>query len=275
MPNKANIIPVIPDEWIAEEAPWSEDLMGRFRDGLKWLHGAIAGLDTSEILQKGTVDSNPVDGGSTSTFTDSNPTDFTSFTDWGHLYVPGLFKGLYIEMVDGAAAGDKFRITEHDLGTGRTDTTESNFTVDGLMLAAGVLAGDEYRVMGHAHNTVFSEALDLTNVDQSLFIASGEKILFNTGSCPTGFTRVTTYDDRLMKISTGAPGIGGGSTTHTHSPALSGNIKPGGFEHFMAGPVAGTIFSDSTGQHNHPATGASGAGNNERLEQGIFICQKT
>lgn len=81
MPNDANIIPAIPDEWIGEEAPWSEELMGRFRDGLKWLHGAIAGLDTSELLQKGTVDSNPVDGGSTSTFTDSNPTDFTAFSN--------------------------------------------------------------------------------------------------------------------------------------------------------------------------------------------------
>lgn len=275
MPNTAIIIPEIPTEWIAEEAPWSEDLLGRFRDGLKWLHGAIAGDATSSLLQEGTVDSNPVDGASTSTFTDTDPTSFTAFSNWGHLYVPDLFRGLYLEMVNGTAAGDRFRITDHNLGTGPADTGESNFTVDGLMLAAGVLAGDEYKIIGHAHNGVFDEQLDFSSVDQSLFISSGDKILFIGVSCPTGFTRITTYDDRLLKVSTGAAGIAGGATTHTHSGATTGNMVAGGFARFMEGPVAGAPFTDNQGSHTHTSLGTSGAANSERLEQGIFICQKT
>lgn len=271
MPNNATIIPEIPISWISEEAPWSEELLGRFRDGLKWLHGSIAGLETSSLLQKGTVDANPVDGGSTSTFTDSNPTDFTAFSNWGHLYVPDLFEGLYIEIVDGAAAGDKFRITEHDLGTGPTDTAESNFTVDGLMLAAGVLAGDQYRIMGHAHNNFGSEQATI-NETLGEFVKSGDVLLIN-GFCPTGYTRLTSYDNRALKNSNTSPaGTNGGVSTHTHTSGNSGDVQAGATD--LSTGIFGGDYKDTLGGHNHIVSGISASGNNDYLRREIRLCTK-
>lgn len=272
MPETAIIIPVIPDEMIQEESPWGEALLGRFRDGLYHLHAALAGLDTSTRLQRGTIDSLPLEDTANSTFTDSNPTSFAAFGEFGHVYTPDLFVGLSIEMTSGAASGTRYRIVGHDLGSSPTDTGESNFEVVGLMDADGVLGGDTYEVIGHAHNTFDSEEISVSN-DPDDFIQTGDHIFFQ-GSCPSGYTRVTTYDDKLLKVSTGSVGTNGGTTTHTHVQANTGTMQSGPLRFSCTSDIANGWLDDVNGQHVHVSIGSSTSGPNNRLEKGMLICTK-
>jgi len=82
-------------------------------------------------------------------------------------------------------------------------------------------------------------------IGRGVMLPTGDKLIavFNT-TCPTGWTRVTAWDDKFIRGAATYGGTGGSSGTHTHS--YSGVIA-----HTHG---AGTLNLGSDGSHDHSYT---------------------
>src|SRR3990170_1853164 len=91
-------------------------------------------------------------------------------------------------------------------------------------------------------------------IGSGVALPTGDKmvVVFNV-SCPTGWTRVTAWDDKFIRGASSYGGTGGSSGTHTHS--YSGVIA-----HSHG---AGTLATASAGTHTHSYNQLSGAGAGE------------
>jgi hypothetical protein len=122
-----------------------------------------------------------------------------------------------------------------------------------LPLAGGVMTGD---ITLDADPDAALKAATKQYVDAGT-LPSGTRMIFDQDSAPTGWTRdISTVDDKVIRIVTGARADGGTWTQpdHTHTNPTSA----GGGSHTHAGPN----HNHSGPNHNHtnPSTGPSASG---------------
>ena len=116
------------------------------------------------------------------------------------------------------------------------------------------------------------------------FFSSGTRLLFQQATAPTGWTRITTFDDAALRIVSGAVGSGGSVAFSTAfaSQAVSGSVgnttlstsqipshthggvvrTTGGTAQLTAGKAAGLSFGSTDaegggGSHTHSFTGTA------------------
>ena len=114
-------------------------------------------------------------------------------------------------------------------------------------------------------------------------VPEGSIILWDrSNQCPQGFVRVTDYDGRFL-VSGAAPGVVGGSNTHSHgagtftAPSHRHSLEP--WDHTV-GPVddnsGGTDFNSRTGPAGEGVmSGASGESDSRPEFTTILLCRRT
>lgn len=105
--------------------------------------------------------------------------------------------------------------------------------------------------------------------DSNRLVPSGAIILWNNSTCPAGYTRLSTYDNKFL-VASNAAGSTGGSNTHTHSagsyigPSHTHSVPYSGWGSYTTNGSPGQLVLWSTtalgaAQQNN-TTGSGGAG---------------
>lgn len=89
----------------------------------------------------------------------------------------------------------------------------------------------------------------------------GKMIAVFNVACPSGWTRVSAWDDKFIRGATTYGGTGGSSGTHTHE--YSGII-----EHTHG---AGTLVTAAAGTHTHSYSRLSGSANGTTTSPSAFV----
>jgi hypothetical protein len=184
-----------------------------------------------------------------------------------------------------------------DLAVADGGTGASSITANSVILGNGssALSGNLI-APGTSGNVLTSNGTTWTSAATSGF-DSGTVILFYQAAAPTGWTKVTTQDNKALRVVSGTGGVSGGTTafssvftnqtvstsvsisgttgattlstsqipSHNHSTptGLTGNLGSGGFGY--ASPDSGQTTSDTSGStggggsHDHSFSG-SGSG---------------
>ena len=126
----------------------------------------------------------------------------------------------------------------------------------------------------------------------ALVLPAGAVLIWDqSNTCPTGFTRVGTYDGRFLQGNSVAGGTGGASThahgiTHTHTmanhthtgstgfpgaPAVGGGGIAASFDHDHASFTTGGPSANTT---DGPSTGTSGSASSLPPYRDVLLCRK-
>ena len=183
--------------------------------------------------------------------------------------------------------------TDHDYATGNHSKLEL-VDLDG---ATPTIAAGQVGIWQEAGvlmtRTGAGDAVTLASVLSGEGIPSGTKMLFAQASAPTGWTQVTTWNDKVLRVVSGTGAVAGGSWTisgvtvdghvltsdeiaahthsagtlavdsggaHTHTTAVQSNDDGGantGVDPSSSNDPLGSIATSSSGAHGHTLSGAS------------------
>ena len=98
--------------------------------------------------------------------------------------------------------------------------------------------------------------------DANRLMPSGAIILWDGTACPSGYSRLASYDDRFL-VGSATAGIGGGSNTHTHgagsytTPNHTHSVPNAGWPWAEGSPPVstGTLVTFSQSGHDQHSTG--------------------
>jgi len=178
------------------------------------------------------------------------------------------FNSYEILMTSGTASGNKYTIT---------DTTESNnrIHVAENLYSEGVRDGDTFRIMGHRHNGQVGRDVLVDNLIgfEGGAWPQGAVMVQVSGSCPTGWTDVSsTYNNRFLGPRNGAVQTGG-SGSHIHNLNDSGGVAAG--TQNMSTSAAGMYdWQLPTSDHVHSGSTLAPA-SPEPEYRTIKLCRKT
>ena len=131
----------------------------------------------------------------------------------------------------------------------------------------------------------------ITDDDNSL-VPTGAIILWNSATCPSGYTRLSAYDGKFL-VGSATPGSPGGSNAHTHSagtytgPSHTHSVPYSGWGAYTTNGQAGQLVLWSTtslgaAQGNNtsgpggdgPVTGTSASADSRPEFMTLLLCQK-
>lgn len=127
-------------------------------------------------------------------------------------------------------------------GTGRATLTANN-----VLLGNGTSAVN-FVAPGTAGNILQSDGTTWTSAPAPAFFASGTRLLFQQTSAPTGWTKVTTFNDVALRVVSGAASSGGSVAFSTAfaSRAVTGSVG------------ATTLSTSEIPSHTHTAGTTAG-----------------
>lgn len=131
--------------------------------------------------------------------------------------------------------------------------------------------------------------------DENSLVPTGAIILWNGGTCPAGYTRLSAYDGKFL-VGSATPGTIGGSNSHTHSPgsytgpshthtvpanqnvwgAVGGSGQPGLIAYDSAPNTlkVATVNAATSASGTGAVTGTSASTDSRPEFMTILLCQK-
>jgi hypothetical protein len=127
------------------------------------------------------------------------------------------------------------------LGVGTTPSgTAGEITASGTVTASNFVSdGINLRSVQNTQNTNITT---VTNLAQSASFPSGTALLFQQTSAPTGWTKVTTHNDKALRVVSGSAGSGG---SVAFSTAFASQSITGSVSGSVTGSVGATTLSES------------------------------
>lgn len=106
-------------------------------------------------------------------------------------------------------------------------------------------------------------------VDIATLIPSGTVMVFYQANAPTGWTKITTQNDKALRVTSGSGGSAGGTNAFSTLGSGSSTDVEGAHTHAVSGTTGGAstagtgnLYQPGTDAHNHTFSVTSGAGSN-------------
>lgn len=86
-----------------------------------------------------------------------------------------------------------------------------NGTITDAQLAAGSVTVDKIADLSVITNKIANGAITVAKLDPNAVFPPGTRVLFQQTSAPTGWTKITDYNDRTLRVVNGTASVGGSS----------------------------------------------------------------
>jgi hypothetical protein len=167
----------------------------------------------------------------------------------------------------GATTDIKLYDSTADMGSDYLSLRVSGSTAYAMLGGAGETEASDLRVQkgGNTFAVLKSNRIDLPSGFIAMFM----------GSCPTGWTRETAFDDKFIRAAAVYDETTDGVNSHTHSftrPATDTTVYSGSLKHADG---TGFIFANTT--HYHPVGSAAATTTSGNIEPPYFtvvFCRK-
>ena len=122
-----------------------------------------------------------------------------------------------------------------------------NGTITDAQLAAGSVTVDKIVDLNVTTNKIANGAITVAKLDPNAVFPPGTRVLFQQTSAPTGWTKITDYNDRTLRVVNGTASVGGSSgfSSVFASRTPSGSVSISGVTGSVSvtGSVGGTTLT--------------------------------